>query len=327
VASLAAAALVAAPWLVHTFDAGGIVPLRAQQLSVFGLRGDGEPWATLARNVVGHLGMFHVRGGAYARDDLPGFPMLDPVTGALLLVGLVVVVRTADSRRRLLISWPLVLGLGGILSVSGEGPPYPYRVLALAPWACLLAGIGGDALWELGRRRWARGASVAIASAALTAVVAFNAWVLFVRGPADLDTMRVYGTAPTRLGLWLRDHADGRPTLVLDGALSPPPESGSRYAAANRTSFFRDVDTLAAIQLAAGAYRRDPTCALEPLRATGDVDRARTLPSTLERETVLVVSDVQAKEAEGRFAVERDVTLRYADGTPLARVLVAGRRP
>jgi hypothetical protein len=317
------AVALAAPWLLRRQAAtGGLVPPRVADLSVFAHHGPGEPWRTLGRNVAGHLLMFHLRGGAYARDALPGFPMLDPVTGLLLLAGLVVVSRLPGWRRRLLVSWPLVLVLGGVLSRSGEGPPYPYRVASLAPWACLVAALGGVALWERAGR-----ARLPLATVALAAVVGINAWALFVAWPGDPGTRRIHGTAPTRLGLWLRAHAGGRPVLVLRGALRPSPlPSGYPYAKANRTDFFRDVDAAAAVQLSAGVWARHPRRALDPLAAGGDVDWAPELPARLPGGTLLVVPPELVAEAARRHRVERRVDLQHEDGAPRATVLwIAGR--
>jgi hypothetical protein len=291
--------------------------------------------------------MFHVRGGTYARDALPGFPMLDPITGALFLVGLAMrASRSSWLRRwrcdappphrdrsesatpmaplRLLLSWPLVMALGGVLSTSGEGPPYPYRVLSLAPWACLVASIGGIALWDFARSRLPpliRRAAVAVA---LLAIVAINAYVLFVAGPRDPGTQRVYGTAATRFGLWLATHRGDRPVVVLPGSLDAPPLPPSyRYAAANRGNFFRPVDELAAIQLASGLYRRHPRRALDPLRPGGDVDLVPDLPPRLTTPALLVLPPAREPEAAHRFQLLRRWQLRHRDGPPLALVLLA----
>ena len=226
---------IAAPLLSHRLGA-----VRVSQLSVFSPRADGDPWLTIADNVVGHLLMFNLRGGAYARDALPGFPMLDPLTGALFLLGLFVVVREPvlslirrlHRRRRagerrgyaLLLSWPALMVLGGVLSTSGEGPPYPYRVLALAPWACLVAAIGATTVWDAVAKRWAMPLRRAAATLVLGGVVAINAWVLFIAAPADPGTRHVYGVAPTSLGRWLADHAQGRP-VVISRTPSLPPRS------------------------------------------------------------------------------------------------------
>ncbi|HEV8628846.1 MAG TPA: hypothetical protein VGV61_00915, partial [Thermoanaerobaculia bacterium] len=306
-----------------------LLTVRVAELSVFARHGAGEPWLTLGRNLLGHLLMFHVRGGAYARDALPGFPMLDPITGALLLAGLVVVALAGDWRRRLLLSWPLVMVLGGVLSTSGEGPPFPYRVSSLAPWSCLVAALGGVALWDAAtgsfaatprRRLLARG----IAAVALAAVVVINGWALLVAWPADPGTRRAFGTTPTRVGRWLAVHRAGRPTLILRGALRPPAlPAGYPYAAANRTDFFREGDAVAAVQLAAGLYRAHPARALAPLLPGGDVDFATALPGALAAPTLLVMAPERAAEATRRFAVAARWELRDDGKGPLVTILLA----
>jgi dolichyl-phosphate-mannose-protein mannosyltransferase len=409
--ALAVTIAIAAPLLSHRAGA-----VRVSQLSVFSHRADGEPWLTIVDNVVGNLLMFNVRGGAYARDALPGFPMLDPLTGALFLFGLVVVarepvlslIRRLRRRRRagarrgegsqpraavlgehgwdtprqagphvaappsaqppskhldaerddpddpertdfsgsagvepalrgapagpasaVLLSWPAVMVLGGVFSVSGEGPPYPYRVLALAPWACLVAAIGATTVWDAAATRSAPLLRRVAATLVLVAIVAINAWVLFIAGPADPGTRHVYGVAPTRLGLWLADHAQGRPVVILPNALaSPPLPPGYPYAKANPTNFFRPQDDLAAVQLASGLYRRHPERALAPLRPAGDIDLLAALPPQLPGPTILVVPPSLLAETFGRFQVDRRTDLRDPSGAPIATLIEARpRRP
>ncbi len=326
---------IAAPLLSHRLGA-----VRVSQLSVFSPRADGDPWLTIADNVVGHLLMFNLRGGAYARDALPGFPMLDPLTGALFLLGLFVVVREpvlslirrlhrrcrAGERRgyALLLSWPALMVLGGVLSTSGEGPPYPYRVLALAPWACLVAAIGATTVWDAVAERSTPFLRRAAATLVLGAVVAINAWVLFIAAPADPGTRHVYGVAPTSLGRWLADHAQGRPIVIVPNALtSPPLPAGYPYAKANPTNFFRPQDDLVAVHLASGLYRRHPERALAPLRPAGDIDLLQALPRQLAEPTILVLPPSLLPEAARRFQVGRRTDLRDPTGARLATLLEA----
>jgi len=378
---------VAVPLLSHR-----VAAVRVSQLSVFSHRADADPWLTIGHNTVAHLLMFNVRGGAYARDALPGFPMLDPLTGALFLFGVIVVAhepvislirrlrrrRRAGARRRegsqpraavfgehgwdtprqagphraappssqppsihldperidsdsvsrlrfrLLLSWPAVMVLGGVLSISGEGSPYPYRVLALAPWACLVAAIGGTNLWDATAARVPLPARRLAAPFALLAVIAINAWVLFIAGPADPGTRHVYGVAPTRLGLWLADHAQGRPVVILPTALtSPPLPRGYLYAKANPTNFFRPQADLVAVHLASGLYRRHPERALAPLRPAGDIDLLPALPRQITSPTILVVPPRLLAEASRRFRIDRRTDLRDPSGAHLATLLEA----
>src|SRR5436190_1114502 len=89
---LAVALLCAAPYAVY------LATRSAGDLGVLALTGPAAPHGvlgTLAENVAAHLAMFNLRGGTYARDNLPGWPMLDPVTGLLFLAGLLVALRRA----------------------------------------------------------------------------------------------------------------------------------------------------------------------------------------------------------------------------------------
>jgi len=100
-------------------------------------------------NVKVHLKMFHVTGDHNPRHNLPGAPMLDPITGGLFLLGLgYSLLRLKDHRRGLMLSWILFALLGGVLSLRGEAPQ-GYRTLGVVPAVAILAG---DAL--------ARGVSV-----------------------------------------------------------------------------------------------------------------------------------------------------------------------
>ncbi|HEV8241212.1 MAG TPA: glycosyltransferase family 39 protein [Thermoanaerobaculia bacterium] len=369
--------------------------VRVMQLSVFA---HDHPWSAIADNVVGHVLMFNLHGGTYARDALPGFPMLDPITGVLFLFGLFAValpliarwlrrlprrrrqrgapggglppraakrarwdtdrqagttqaappswqppsrhtsanetpsyvataqhVCAADGLRfRLLISWPAIMVLAGVLSTSGEGPPYPYRVLALAPWACLVAAIGGVKLWDATPSRFPVAARATFATLALLAVVAINAWIIFLAGPRDPGTRHIYGTAPTQLGLWLADHAQGRPVVILPGALtSPPLPRGYEHATANPTNFFRPLDDLAAVHLAAGLYSRNPERALDPLRPAGDIDLLPALPTHLARPTILILPSALIPAAARRFHIDRRTDLRDLSGARLATLIEA----
>ena len=122
---------------------------RSQQVSIMrdidAAGGDLQP---LRESVKRHVQMFHITGDSNPRHNLPGEPMLDPVTGALFLFGLAWAVwRWRDHRQGLLLIWVGVTLLGGILSRLDEAPQ-TYRTLAVAPAVAILAA---DAL-DLGLR-------------------------------------------------------------------------------------------------------------------------------------------------------------------------------
>ncbi|HEX7832755.1 MAG TPA: glycosyltransferase family 39 protein, partial [Thermoanaerobaculia bacterium] len=110
------ALVIAGPFYVVLMrDRAEQLNLRSREVSIFGRP---DPWATLGENVAAHLLMFHVRGAAYARDAYPRFPMLDPITGVLLLCGCVAVWRIGGWQRRMIVSWFAIAILAGVLSVS-----------------------------------------------------------------------------------------------------------------------------------------------------------------------------------------------------------------
>src|SRR3989442_2507001 len=86
----------------------------------------------LERNLVATLLMFHVHGDENWRHNLSGSPMLDPLTGVLLIVGLLLCARAPTSpATALLLPWLTALLLPNILSV--EGVPHGLRSSGALP--------------------------------------------------------------------------------------------------------------------------------------------------------------------------------------------------
>ncbi|HET8947899.1 MAG TPA: hypothetical protein VFQ07_13035, partial [Candidatus Polarisedimenticolia bacterium] len=175
----AAAGCIAAPMLLHYLHHPADFNNPHRIVSVFspGL-GPGEASAHLRHNIVATLLMFHVRGDANWRHNISGAPMLDPVTGALFLLGIlgVIAVLVLDWRRPasskalvtgprraasavLLLSWIPVMLLPNLLSV--EGVPHGLRSAGVLPAVMLLAGLGAAAIFERLRRGGRRVASAA----------------------------------------------------------------------------------------------------------------------------------------------------------------------
>jgi hypothetical protein len=98
------------------------------------------PLLLLMRNAQRYLLMWHVAGDANARHHAPGAPMVDVVTGGLLLLGLIVALAARHNKpMQLLLVW---LALGMLPGLLSTGAPHAMRGLpALAP-ACALAGLG-----------------------------------------------------------------------------------------------------------------------------------------------------------------------------------------
>jgi len=95
-----------------------------------------------------HLLMFNVAGDRNPRHNLPGEPMLDPITGAFFLLGAAWSLwHWKDHRRGLVIIWVGVTLLGGILTRLAEAPQ-AYRTLAVAPAVALMAADAYNLTWR-----------------------------------------------------------------------------------------------------------------------------------------------------------------------------------
>lgn len=267
--------------------------VRTQELWLFrdGLSGG---LFELARNIPAHLMMFHGRGGTYARDNTPDSPMLDPITGFAFTLGLAWAARAGttgchaqQAGARLLLSLFPIVVLGGVLSSSGEGAPYVYRVANLAPWACILAGLGmsdiqgrlagGLVAWPDRNRRWAL-------AAAAFAMVVVNACILSYGYGRMPDFVTAFGTLEHRLGRFLEQQPGVRPVLVDWNACQSVPRlrSDNRHPEINGYNFFLRPDaSIAGIHLSAGLYRQHPELARNPLTAKSPVIMIGTIPAVL----------------------------------------------
>ena len=113
----------------------------------------------LQESFLRHVEMFHAFGDRNPRHNLPGAPMVDPVTGSLLVLGvgfalwqifrpnaskdppggMVVPGISGGHRHMLLLLWLLVPLMGGVLSRLDEAPQ-AYRTLPVMGAIALLAG-------------------------------------------------------------------------------------------------------------------------------------------------------------------------------------------
>lgn len=131
-------------------------------------------------NVLKTLLMFHVRGDENWRHNLSGASLLDPLTGALLLLGLFSLFRPprAAPIRALLVSWIVALALPNLLSV--DGVPHGLRTSGALPALALVAGIGLATLEDILARRAVRRVAPAVPLAALLLLGGWTAHRYFV---------------------------------------------------------------------------------------------------------------------------------------------------
>src|SRR5207249_1073956 len=94
-AAFVAGVLIAAyPFFCYYLSDAAQFWARTSEVSVFN---HAHPVQMVLNNIASHALMFHWRGGTFARDNYPGLPMMDPLSGLLLAAGLVMLVRKANT--------------------------------------------------------------------------------------------------------------------------------------------------------------------------------------------------------------------------------------
>jgi hypothetical protein len=147
---------------------------RARRISVFKDPNVREqPVAVLLQSAAKHLLMFNYRGDPNGRHNLPGAPMLDCLSGVLLVLGvLTCLVHWDRPRSVLLLLWLLVSLVGGIISTWFEAPQ-SLRSIGALPAACALVCLPMEWLADEWQRVFPRERVVsrALSAGPLTVVV------------------------------------------------------------------------------------------------------------------------------------------------------------
>ena len=199
-AALAVVALViAAPLIRYSFVDSGAFNQRVATTSVLTGKSPAEARDALLENIRRHLLMFHVKGDPNGRHNLPGAPMLDPVTGGLFALGLVFAIsRARRPEYALLVGWLALALLPPVLSLDFEAPQ-AYRGIGVTPVAALLAALGAGWLfsraWEW-RRRWQVGLA-ALPAVALGCAVVADFDLYFNKQLTDFSAWAAYSTPET----------------------------------------------------------------------------------------------------------------------------------
>jgi streptogramin lyase/4-amino-4-deoxy-L-arabinose transferase-like glycosyltransferase len=182
---------------------------RVQVTSLFTGKLPEERLPALLENTRKHLLMFNVAGDPNGRHNLPGEPMLDWISGGLLVAGLAICVQRGRKPRTLLIPvWIVIPLLGGILSLDFEAPQ-SLRSIGSLPAVLLAAAIPPTILVEEWRRGSGRyfphiGLWVVAALLILPASVA-NMHIYFGRQARDFASWNAHSTPETIAAHLLRD--------------------------------------------------------------------------------------------------------------------------
>ncbi|RIK41936.1 MAG: hypothetical protein DCC55_10410 [Chloroflexi bacterium] len=151
------ALLVIAPVVKFAYEKPEVYFARTSDTSIFARKSAEERLPALLENTRKHLLMFNYWGDPNGRHNLPGRPMLDPYSGALLVVGLGLSLwrglrMPVQPRALLLPVWLGVTLLGGILSLDFEAPQ-SLRAIGSQPAVFALAVLPLAVLW----REWQAG--------------------------------------------------------------------------------------------------------------------------------------------------------------------------
>ncbi len=121
---------------------------RVNVTSIFTGKTRQEGWQAVAKTTREHLLMFHYHGDNNGRHNLPGEPMLDPISGTFMILGVALSLwRIRQPLSFLLITWLLIMLVPGIFSLDFESPQ-SLRAIGSMPAAYLLCVVPIHALWQ-----------------------------------------------------------------------------------------------------------------------------------------------------------------------------------
>ena len=192
---------------------------RTKQTSLFTGKTREQAIEALQSNIRKHLLMFNYQGDRNGRHNLPGEPMLDAVTGALLPLGAAYVLARLHRPRQLLIAgWFGIMLCGGILSLDFEAPQ-SLRSIGTIPAVFLMTALAVPAaadvllrpLRRLNRPALERAAG-ALLAVGVVAGLAYSAYlnfdIYFVRQPRHPDVFHSYNAREAFTARMVAAHQD-----------------------------------------------------------------------------------------------------------------------
>ena len=174
---------------------------RAREVSIFEHREEPNLVRAIGSNTVKNALMFNYQGDRNGRHNLPGEPMLDPVTGALFVLGFALALSRFRRLAEMLFVVVFLVGLtAAILTVDFEAPQAQRAVGAMAA-VFFFAALAAEAYWRaLERTRspfWARPLGIALLLLAGAAIVYANYNTHFVRQASDGSVWQSHSTIET----------------------------------------------------------------------------------------------------------------------------------
>jgi len=148
---LTIALCIAAPVAQYAFLNPDSFFARIESTSVFSEVPLNEILSDIKSGFMKHALMFHSKGDLNPRHNLPGSPMLDFLSGTLLLLGLMItIVKWRNIGLFCLPVWLFIMMVPGIFTVPGEAPQ-ALRSIGVTPAIAILITIAIYTIWITGR--------------------------------------------------------------------------------------------------------------------------------------------------------------------------------
>ena len=183
---------------------------RTQSTSIFQHVAEGEEFSAFVENFRKHLAMFHIEGDPNGRHNLPGAPMLDIISGMLMLAGLAIAIYRWRSAAFLVLPvWIVVMILPGALTIPWEAPQ-SLRSITVIPAVIALIAIAIGFLWNVGQSiqlPLARVGMACVVAVLLVAIAYTNMNAYFGQQANDPDVYSAYSTDETLMARDLAEQA------------------------------------------------------------------------------------------------------------------------
>ena len=168
------------------------------------------PWpAILWRNTAAHLLMFNYRGDGNPRHNIPAAPMLNPIEGCLLAVGLgAALARGRKWPEATWLAWFFVMLLPAILTIEA---PQALRAAGAIPAVYLLIGQGLQTLFAFAARSASlRRVTLAAAALLVTSLVAAGKDLSLYFGPQVRTSIawQAFQAEHHAIGRFVKENAD-----------------------------------------------------------------------------------------------------------------------
>jgi 4-amino-4-deoxy-L-arabinose transferase-like glycosyltransferase len=155
----AAFLIVMIPMFVHFYHVPADLAGRSS-VSIFNKElNNGSPIKTFGGNILKTAGMFNFKGDANFRQNLGDTPMLDPIVGILLWLGVIIILfNLLKIEYFLLLMWAGAMALPELL--TAEGIPHALRIVGIMPVVFLAVGIGLD--WLINKLKWQKFSEIVV---------------------------------------------------------------------------------------------------------------------------------------------------------------------